>query len=297
SKLVMPGKDLDGASVQRLIVEEGITHAAAVPTVWTMLLTHLEQTGDGLGALKEVTIGGSAVPRSMIQTFDERYGVRVIHAWGMTEMSPLGTVNRPVRALKGLSPEEMLDLKCKQGRPCFGVELKIVDDAGQELPRDGVAAGNLLVRGPWIAERYFGREDESLVDAEGWFDTGDVATIDRHGFMQITDRAKDLIKSGGEWISSVDLENAAAGSAIVEMACAIGVPHPRWDERPLLLVKARDGATPDAAAVVDHLAKTFAKWQLPDDVVFVDELPLTATGKLDKKVLRAKYERHLMDRA
>ncbi len=296
-KMVLPGMALDGASVHRMIKEEKVTMSAAVPTVWSMLLDHLEKTGGDLSPLTDVAIGGSAVPRSMIQIFEEKYNVEVIHAWGMTEMSPLGSLNRLLPAHDNLSKEEKLDVRCKQGRPMFGVEMKIVNDEGVELPRDGVAFGRLLVRGPWVVKSYFGREDEQTLDADGWFDTGDVATLDPQGLMQITDRAKDVIKSGGEWISSLDLENAAVAHPDVAMACVIGVAHPKWEERPLLLVVAKEGATPDKASVLGLLGETFAKWQLPDDMIVVDELPLTATGKLDKKVLRETYADHLMSAA
>ena len=295
AKLVLPGMALDGASTHKLITEEGVKFSAAVPTVWNMLLQHLEQTGASLEPLEGVMIGGAAVPRSMIDVFDRKYGVDVVHGWGMTEMSPLGTCNRPLPHKKAEDREAWLDEKAKQGRPPFGVELKIVDDNGADLPRDGETSGRLLVRGPWIAESYFGR-DEKILDDDGWFDTGDIATLDADGMMQITDRAKDVIKSGGEWISSVELENSAAGHACVGMACAIGVKHEKWGERPLLLVKLKEGVEPDAAGIRAHLEALIAKWQLPDDIVFVDDLPLTATGKFDKKVLRAQYQDHLVSK-
>ncbi len=296
AKLVLPGVALDGPSVHRLIKEEQVTTSAAVPTVWSGLLKHLKDTGADLSPLREVLIGGSAVPRSMIEIFARDYNVDVIHGWGMTEMSPLGSVNRLLPKHENLSFEEKLDVRVKQGRPCFGVEMKIVDDNGVELPWDGESAGRLLVKGPWIVDKYYGR-DEEILDADGFFDTGDIAMIDADGIMQITDRAKDVIKSGGEWISSVDLENAAVAHPDVLLACAIGVRHPKWEERPLLLVTMREGATPDLAAINEVLAQKFAKWQLPDDIIVVDELPLTATGKLDKKVLREKYGDHLMSKA
>ncbi|MGD2132897.1 MAG: long-chain fatty acid--CoA ligase [Maricaulaceae bacterium] len=297
AKLVLPGMSLDGASIHRLIKEEQVTGSAAVPTVWSMLLAHLDKTGEDLKPLTEVIIGGSAVPRSMIRTLGEKYGVTVVHGWGMTEMSPTGTVCRLGPQHEGLSLEEKLDVMCKQGRPLFGVEMKIVDDDNNELAWDGEQSGRLLVRGPWIAKSYF-RRDDVIVDKDGFLDTGDVATIDADGYMQITDRAKDVIKSGGEWISSVDLENAAMGAEGVELACAVGVPHPKWEERPILLVVPKEGASPDPEDIKAHLLKaSFAKWQLPDDIVFVKELPMTATGKFDKKVVRAEYKDHLMNQA
>jgi fatty-acyl-CoA synthase len=212
----------------------------------------------------------------------------------MTELSPVGTVNRPLPKYASLSREERLDRAARAGRPLFGVELKIVDEAGAELPRDGRASGRLLVRGPWVAKAYF-RRDEPILDADGWFDTGDVATIDEDGVLAITDRAKDIIKSGGEWISSVDLENCAMGAPGVQLACAVGVPHAKWGERPLLLVLPKPGESPTKQAILDHLCCSCAKWQLPDEVIFVDALPLTAAGKFDKKVLRAKYKDQFAD--
>jgi acyl-CoA synthetase (AMP-forming)/AMP-acid ligase II len=288
AKLILPGMALDGENVHRLIKEENVTVSAAVPTVWQGLLAFLEKTGSDLKPLREVMIGGAAAPRSMIDIFDAKYGVDVIHAWGMTEMSPLGTVNRLTPSLMKLDREKRLDYKTKQGRPPYGVELKIVNEEGVELARDGVAAGQLLCRGPWIAKSYFGRED-NLLDAEGWFDTGDIATLDPHGYMQITDRAKDVIKSGGEWISSVDMENLAVSHPDVLIAAAIGVPDAKWGERPRLLVKMKEGASLDKESLIELLAGAFAKWQLPDEIIVVDEIPLTATGKIDKKVLRKKY--------
>jgi fatty-acyl-CoA synthase len=292
AKLVLPGAALDGPSVHRLIKEEGVTCSSAVPTVWAMLLAHLEKEGGDLAPLREVTIGGAAVPRSMVKTLRDKYAVTVAHGWGMTEMSPVGTINRLAPKHARLDPEAQLDLLVKQGRPLFGVEMKIVDEEGRDLARDGKATGRLLVRGPWIAKAYY-RRDDKILDADGWFDTGDVASIDPDGVMQITDRAKDIIKSGGEWISSVDLENCAMGAPGVQLAAAIGVAHPKWGERPLLLVVPKPGASPTPESILAHLGGSCAKWQLPDDIVFVDALPLTAAGKFDKKVLRARYADHL----
>ncbi len=292
-KLVLPGPHMDGASIHGQIEREQVTIAAAVPTVWNMLIGYLNETGASLDSLQQVAIGGAAVPRSMIQEFDEKYGVDVIHAWGMTEMSPIGTINRPKPFMADLSQDERLDIRSKQGRPPFGVDLKIVDDDDNVLPHDGETFGRLLCRGPWIIERYYLAEESALED--GWFDTGDVATIDQYGYMQITDRAKDVIKSGGEWISSADLENAAVAHPAVAMAACIGATHPKWDERPILLIKVVEGAaTPSDDDMRALLAESFAKWQLPDAVIQVPDIPLTATGKIDKKPLRAKYQDYLI---
>jgi fatty-acyl-CoA synthase len=241
-----------------------------------------------------VIIGGAPVPRAMVTTLRERYGVQVVHGWGMTELSPVGSINRPMPKHQTLPPEKQDGIACKAGKPLFGVEMKIVDEAGRALPHDGAASGRLLVRGPWIAKSYYRRPDP-ILDADGWFDTGDIACIDADGYMSITDRAKDIIKSGGEWISSVDLENCAMGAPGVQLACAVGIPHPKWGERPLLLVLPRQGESPTKQAILDHLGGTCAKWQLPDEVIFVDALPLTAAGKFDKKVLRAKYKDQFAD--
>ncbi len=290
AKLVFPGAALDGASVYQMLEAEQVTLTAAVPTVWLMLLQHLEKTGARLSSLKRVVIGGSAAPRSMIETFQDKYGVAVCHAWGMTEMSPLGTMGSPRAGLDALPHDQALDLQCKQGRVMFGVQMKITDDQGRTLPRDGTAFGNLKVRGPWILETYLHGAGGKVLDDEGFFDTGDVATLDPYGFMQITDRAKDVIKSGGEWISSIDLENAAVGHPEVAEAAVIGVVHPKWDERPLLIIVAKAGAALDRDAMIDFLRPRVAKWWLPDDVVFVDELPHTATGKLLKTRLREQFK-------
>ncbi len=289
AKLVLPGADLDGETLHRLIHAEGITASAAVPTVWLGLLQYLDSTGNDLGKLERVAIGGTAPPPSMIETLQNRYNVRVIHAWGMTETSPLGTTGTLKASAKALPPEEQFRLQQKQGRGIYGVEMKIVDDDGRELPRDGVAFGNLLVRGPWIASGYFKGEGGDPLTDDGWFPTGDVSTIDPHGYMQITDRAKDVIKSGGEWISSIDLENAAAGHPDVHEAAVIGVRHPKWDERPLLIVVPAEGKTPDKDDLLGYLSDKVAKWWLPDDVVIVDELPHTATGKVTKLALREQF--------
>lgn len=286
ARMVLPGPHLGGESLQQLILEEEVTQSAAVPTVWNNLLNQLTRTGGGLGSMEEVLIGGAAVPRSMVETFQRQYGVSVLHAWGMTELNPLGTINRPVLATRHLGREERLDLACKQGRPVFGVEMCLKGPDGRQQPHDGTSAGRLLVRGPWVAKAYFHRDD-AILDADGWFDTGDIATIDRYGYMQIVDRAKDLIKSGGEWISSIDLENAAMGFPGVEIAAVIGVAHHQWSERPLLLVKPTDADhPPDTVALLAHLKGKVATWWLPDAVEFVETVPLAATGKINKALLR-----------
>jgi acyl-CoA synthetase (AMP-forming)/AMP-acid ligase II len=271
-----------------LMRAEGVTHTAGVPTVWLALMNHVEATGADLGKLSTVHIGGSAAPRAMIDYFTRR-GIRVGHAWGMTEMSPLGTVGAGTGDWDELSYEQQLDYMCRQGRVPFGVELRTVDDEGNVLPRDGKTSGRLQARGPWVIRQYFQDDKGPVVDEEGWFDTGDVAALHPNGVLQITDRSKDVIKSGGEWISSIDLENAAVGCPGVAEAAAVGVRHPKWDERPLLLVVRQEGAEVTADAVLDHLAAHVAKWWLPDEVLFVESLPHTATGKLLKTALRAQY--------
>jgi fatty-acyl-CoA synthase len=289
AKLVMPGAKMDGASIYELLENEGVTFTAAVPTVWLMLLNYLESEKKKLTTLKRVAIGGSACPRSMIEKFEEVYGVNVMHAWGMTEMSPLGTIGSLKAGMERLPHEEKIRQKLKQGRPPFTVEMKITDDAGKELPRDGKAFGHLKVRGPAVAKGYFKGEGGKILDEEGWFDTGDVSTLDALGFMQITDRAKDVIKSGGEWISSIDLENAAVGHPEVAEAAVIGVPHPKWDERPLLIVVRKPETAVTKESILDYLKDKVAKWWMPDDVVFVDEIPHTATGKIQKLTLRQRF--------
>jgi fatty-acyl-CoA synthase len=290
-KLVMTGPHMDGASVYKLMTEEKCTISGAVPTVWTGLLSYLDENNLKIPHLKETFIGGSAVPRSMIEKFDEDYDVQVIQAWGMTEMSPLGTMNRPLPFMRDMSFEDRMDVRVKQGRPACGVDMKIVDDEGKDLPHDGVAFGRLMVKGPWVVERYY-KAEESALDADGWFDTGDIANIDQYGIMQITDRAKDVIKSGGEWISSVDIENTAVGHPELEIAACIGIAHEKWEERPLLVAVKKDSAEPSKQSILDLIASEHAKWQVPDDVVFIEEMPLTATGKIDKKPLRKMFGEH-----
>ncbi|WP_428266169.1 3-(methylthio)propionyl-CoA ligase [Haliangium sp.] len=289
AKLVLPGAGMAGEQVYELLEGEQVTMSAGVPTVWLMLLDYMSKNGKELPHMNRTVIGGSAAPPSMIEAFEARYGVKVVHAWGMTEMSPLGTAANLTRALAGKPLAETLPYKVKQGRPIYGVEVKVVDDEGKALPRDGASSGHLLVRGPWIVSSYY-REDESATDAEHWFDTGDVANLDSEGFMQITDRAKDVIKSGGEWISSIELENLAVGHPEVAEAAVIGVPHPKWSERPLLVIVRAEGSQVSEADILGYLEPKVAKWWLPDAVRFVDELPHTATGKILKTRLREMFE-------
>jgi fatty-acyl-CoA synthase len=271
-----------------LMRDEGVTHTAGVPTVWLALMNHVEATGADLGKLHTVHIGGSAAPRAMIKYFTDR-NIRVGHAWGMTEMSPLGTVVAATGDWDELGEEQRLDYMCKQGRVPFGVELRTIDEEGNVLPRDGKSSGRLETRGPWILRQYFQDDRGPVIDEEGWFDTGDIAALHPNGTLQITDRSKDVIKSGGEWISSIDLENAAVGCPGVAEAAAVGVRHPKWDERPILLVVKKDGADVTPQSIIDHLSGHVAKWWLPDEIVFVESLPHTATGKLLKTALREQY--------
>lgn len=287
--LVMPGALMDGKSIAELLTTCGVTLTAAVPTVWLMLLHHLDETGTRLPDLKRVVIGGSACPRAMTEAFQERYGVDVCHAWGMTEMSPLGTVCSIRPEVAHLDGADKLDLQEKQGYPPITVEMKITDDAGIELPWDGRTFGRLKVRGPAVARAYYKGAGGDILDEEGFFDTGDVAHIDPHGYMQITDRSKDVIKSGGEWISSIELENVAVGHPDVAEAAVIGVAHPVWGERPLLVVVAKPGRTPQKAELIDYMRDKVAKFWLPDDMVVVEEIPHTATGKIKKTTLREQF--------
>jgi len=289
AKMVMPGPAMDGKSIYELMESEGVTISAGVPTIWMMLLAYMKEHDKQFSSMQRTVIGGAAAPRAMIETFENEYNVHVIHAWGMTEMSPIGTACNLKKKHEKLSKEEQIDLSLKQGRAVYGVDMKIVDSDGNKLPWDGKAFGNLMVRGPWITAGYFKGEGGDILDGEGFFDTGDVATIDPDGFMQITDRSKDVIKSGGEWISSIDVENEAVGCAGIAEAAVIAVPHPKWDERPLLLAVKEEGTAVSREDVIEHLKGSLAKWQLPDDVVFVDELPHTATGKILKTKLRSEY--------
>ncbi len=292
AKLVLPGADYSPAAVFDLLDGEMVTFTAGVPTVWFMLLEHLQKEGLALPHLKTLGVGGSAAPRAMIRTFQETYGVEVCHAWGMTETSPVGTTGFLRPDALALGTEARLDRKVKQGRTLYGMEMKIVDDDGKELPRDGRAFGELMVRGPWVIDGYYKNDaaSEAAFDDEGWFRTGDIARLDNEGYMQIVDRSKDVIKSGGEWISTIDLENAAVSHPDVTEAAVIGLPHPKWDERPLLVIVAASGSVPDKDSIMRHLASRVAKWWLPDDIAFVEELPHTATGKISKRQLREAFK-------
>jgi fatty-acyl-CoA synthase len=285
AKVVFPGPQMDGKSVYELIEAEHVTFSAGVPTVWQMLLSHMKANGLKFSTLKRTVIGGSACPPAMIDAFREDYGVDVLHAWGMTEMSPLGTLCTLKNKHLAMSPEEQMKIRLKQGRAIFAIDMKIVDGQGEELPWDGKHSGDLYVKGPWVIREYFkGEGGDPLVD--GWFPTGDVATIDAEGYMQVTDRSKDVIKSGGEWISSIDVENIAVAHPAVAMAACIGVKHPKWDERPIVAVVKKPGAELTKEELLRFYEGKIAKWQVPDDVVFVDSIPLGATGKMLKTKLR-----------
>ena len=289
AKLVFPGAGLDGKSLYEMFESEGVTMSAGVPTVWQGLLAYVEANDLRFSTMTRTVIGGSACPLAMIRTFQDKYGVHVLHAWGMTEMSPLGTVCSFRHKHFALSDEARLALQAKQGQAIYGVDMKIVDGDGKELPWDGLTSGELLVKGPWIIDKYFKNEGgDPLVD--GWFPTGDVATIDADGYMQITDRAKDVIKSGGEWIGSIDLENIAMAHPKVAMAACIAAHHPKWDERPLLVVMKKPGAELTKEELLAFYEGKVAKWWLPDDVVFVDAIPLGATGKMQKNKLREHFK-------
>ena len=297
AKMVMPGPLMDGASIYELLDTEKVTLTAAVPTVWLMLLQYLEETKLPLPHLSRVVIGGSACPPAMIEAFEKNYDTQVIHAWGMTEMSPLGSLCNFKGGMEHLSEEELWEIKKKQGRPPYLVEMKITDDEGNVLPRDGVAFGHLKVRGPAIARAYFKNEGGEILDEEGFFNTGDVSTIDRYGYVGITDRSKDVIKSGGEWISSIDLENLAVGHPDVAEAAVIGIVHPKWDERPLLVCVVKEGCSPTKESILEFMDGKIAKWWMPDDVVFIDEIPHTATGKISKLELRKSFEDYVLPTA
>jgi fatty-acyl-CoA synthase len=299
AKLVMPGPHLDGKSLYELFESEKVSFSAGVPTVWLGLLNYVKQNGLKFSTFKRTVIGGSACPPAMMRTLEDDYGIEVIHAWGMTEMSPLGTLSKLKTKHADLDPEARHRLLEKQGRVVYGVDMMILDDDDKPLPWDGKAAGNLVVRGPWIIESYFKGDKSPLVTVDGqqWFPTGDVATIDPDGFMQITDRSKDVIKSGGEWISSIDLENIAMAHPKVHEAAAISCRHPKWDERPLLVVVKKPGTELSAAELLSFFEGRIAKWQIPDDVVFVDEIPHTATGKIQKLRLRDQFKAHKLPSA
>ncbi|WP_373087530.1 3-(methylthio)propionyl-CoA ligase [Sneathiella sp.] len=290
AKMVLPGAAMDGASLYELMEAEGVTLSAGVPTIWLMLLAYVKENKLKFSTMNRTVIGGSAAPRSMIATFVNDYGVNVVHAWGMTETSPIGTTGNLLKKHNELPESKKIDVRVKQGRLVYGVELKVTDDDNKELPRDGVAFGDLKVRGPWVTNGYFKGEGGNVLDKDGWFSTGDVGTLDPDGYMQITDRSKDVIKSGGEWISSIDVENEALGCPGIVEAAVIAIPHPKWDERPLVIAVKEKGHSVSREDVIRHLESTLAKWQLPDDVVFVDELPHTATGKLLKTKLREDFK-------
>ncbi|WP_281994560.1 long-chain-fatty-acid--CoA ligase [Ruegeria faecimaris] len=289
SRMVLPGPDLHGEALVNLIDSYGVTLAMGVPTIWQGLLASAKKSGSQLSSLERTVIGGAACPPSMIETFRETYGVDTVHAWGMSEMSPLGTANQPLAKHGKLPKEEQYGLRESQGRPCYGVELKIVDDLGNELPRDGETQGDLMVRGYWVLDSYFMMQDQGLLQ-DGWFATGDVATLDPDGYMTIRDRSKDIIKSGGEWISSVELENIAVAHPKLAGAAVVGVPHPKWDERPVLVAVKAEGANPSEEELLAFFGGKIAKWQIPDRVVFVDALPLNATGKILKRNLREDFK-------
>lgn len=288
AKLVMPGPNMDPVSVTELLTSENVTFSAGVQSVFLALAAHWRATGSRPPSLTMVLLGGAAPPRSLIAALEGEFGIEFRHGWGMTETSPLGTVNTLLPSHRSQSVSERSAFQTKQGRPPYGVELRLVDREGTLLPHDGVAFGELQVRGPWVVDGYFKSDEQKLTD-DGWFPTGDVATIDAQSCMQITDRTKDLIKSGGEWISSIDVENAAMGHPGVSMAAVIGIPDEKWGERPLLIAVAAPGAQPTRDDIIDYLGESLAKWQLPDDVVFVDSLPMGGTGKVQKKKLREEY--------
>jgi fatty-acyl-CoA synthase len=301
-KLVMPGAKLDGASVYELLETEKVTLTAAVPTVWLMLLQHLRDNNLKLSTLKRVIIGGSAVPEAILRAFEQDYGIDVVHAWGMTEMSPMGTLGTLAPEDQTASFDERVRLKLKQGRAPFTVDMKIVNDAGEKLPHDGKTFGRLMVKGPAVTKAYFRGDGArnaqgTVLDNEGYFDTGDVATLDERGYMTITDRAKDVIKSGGEWISSIEIENIAVGAPGVANAAVIGIFHPKWDERPLLIVQPKPGAQPTKEELLKFLEGKIAKWWTPDDVAFVDNIPLGATGKINKLALRETFKNYTLPSA
>lgn len=296
ARVVFPGPGLDGDSLVKLIDGEKITLALGVPTIWLGLLAALESTGSKAESLTRTVVGGSAMPPSMIAAFRDKYGVELIHAWGMTETSPLGTVNQLLQKHQGLSDDEKLKIRLRQGRPPFGVTLRLIDDNGEVLPNDGTSQGDLQIKGHWVVENYFGTATSALSD-DGWFDTGDVATVDADGYMTIRDRSKDIIKSGGEWISTVELENIAVAHAGVANAAVIAAKHIKWDERPVLVVVKAEGADPSEEELLVFYEGKIADWQVPDKVVFVDELPIGGTGKVLKNKLRGEFGNILIDSA
>ena len=291
-RLAMPGPGLDGASLYELFEAEGVTIAAGVPTLWFGLLRHVREHGLKFSTLRTLVTGGTAMPPAMIRAFRDEYDLRVVHAWGMTETSPVGTASNLKAKHRALDDDGQVELLSRQGRPLFGMDFRLVGSDGRVLPHDGTSTGEMQVRGHWVASRYFGDAPQDAFTVDGWFGTGDVAAIDADGYVRLTDRAKDVIKSGGEWISSIELESVAMAHPDVAEAAAIGVVHPKWDERPLLLVQRKPGATVDRAALLAHFVGKVAKWSIPDDVVFVDALPHTATGKVVKAQLRKDYAQH-----
>ena len=295
SKLVMPGMQMEGEPLYDLIDKEKVTLAFGVPTIWMGLLAYCRDNNKILTSVKNTIIGGSALSLPTLQEFDEVHDVNVIHAWGMTEMSPLGTINVTTPKMDKMSKEEKYAIQLKQGKPIYGVELKVVDDTGAELPKDGESQGHLMVRGPWILQKYF-KAEKDAVDQDGWFDTGDISVLDQDGYMIIKDRAKDVIKSGGEWISSIDLENAAFGHPDIAEACVVGIPHPKWDERPMLFVVTNNGEPIEKESILEFLGSRVAKWWLPDEIIFLNELPHGATGKLQKFELRDEYNNYYMEK-
>jgi 3-(methylthio)propionyl---CoA ligase len=293
-KLVLPCEKMDGASLHELITTEGVTFSGGVPTIWTTYLAYLEKSGANTAKLERLVIGGSAVPRAMAEAFLRKYGVKVRQIWGMTETSPLGVIATPTPKLAAQGESLMEEtIWTKQGRLQFGIELRVLDEEGRDIPRNGMTPGTLFVRGPWTIERYFG-DDNSAVDAAGWFDTGDIATLDADGFMRITDRQKDVIKSGGEWISSIDLENIAVACPGVRIAAVVGAFHPKWEERPILVIEPQPDCTVTADQVREFLQPRIVRWWSPDAII-IATVPLTATGKIDKKSLRCKYKNYLID--
>lgn len=289
-KLVMPGAQLDGKSLQELIDQEQVTQVLGVPTVWLGLLQYLRESGKRIDSVENVLMGGSAMPEALLRAYQDEYGVDMQQGWGMTEMSPLGTVGKLLPKHDGLSDDEKIKIKLKQGRLIYGVEMRAVDDDGNVLPRDGKSSGHIQVRGPWIIDSYFrGAGAEAFTD-DGWFRTGDVGYLDEDGYMTITDRSKDVIKSGGEWISSIDLENVAMGHPDVLMAAAVGMPHPKWQERPLLVIQPKPHTTPTAEAIREYLAERVPKWWIPDGIEFIDQMPIGPTGKILKTRLREIYK-------
>jgi 3-(methylthio)propionyl---CoA ligase len=297
AKLVLPGAQLIGEPLYELLDGEGVTMTAGVPTIWLALLEYMRANNKTLESVQRMVIGGSAAPTSMIEAFQNEYGAEVRHGWGMTEMSPVGSINTVKPNLMGLPAEERMKVQAKQGQPVYGVEMKITSEEGAALPHDGESFGELKVRGPWVCSGYFAMDESDAHDAEGWFNTNDVATIDSEGYMQIVDRKKDVIKSGGEWISSIDLEDLAVRHPDVAQAAVIGVPHPKWDERPLLLVTAAPGASPDKDDILAFFKGKIANWWTPDDVLVVDSFPIGGTGKIQKGELREKYSDHKLPSA